>query len=319
MLQNISMMPLLEQRTNRYQAPKTAIRFGWNSQELKRNPDLYTVTLKEGEDITHKANGEAMPTDKLGSKIAKLLARNGNLSVPGFAYIPNLSDFLNAANNTRMYERAHHFIEELNRKVFSHLVRLVPAMGQWQSQMKEESFYRPDGKPQNAAGKKFPQKNSLKSFHKDPHSVIATHVYGPVEGIEGGALMILDDQQLAHDEHLHFTDFYQIRPDMPNNIPCTPLIKEEWAKKLNEHSPQIFTVDTHPGKTARGLDHVPIFVFNNLELGHGATNVKVLDPATAKRGFYRSSMKASKAAAKAGPLKFLPFHRPDLHKPEEKD
>lgn len=303
----------------RPQSAKPATRFGWNNQQLKQNPDIYTVTLKEGEDVVHKPDGEATPTDKLGSKIAERLARNGNLSVPGFAYIPNLSDFLNATNNQQMYERAHRFIEALNRNVFSHLVRLIPDMQQWQSQMKEESFYRPDGKPQNAAGKKFPQKDSLKSFHKDPHSVIATHVYGPVEGIEGGALMILDDQQLAQDEHLNFTDFYETKPELPGNIPCTPLIKEEWAQKLNEDSPQILTVDTHPGKTRQGLDHVPIFVFNNLELGHGATPVQVTDPETAKRGFYRSSMKASKMAAKAGPLDFLPFHRAELHNAEEKD
>ena len=297
--------------------PQPSVYFGWTKEQLAEKPDTFTVKIRQDEDdVEYSTDGELHPKPHLAEKIASRIARDGDFkNIAGFVHIPNLSDLIPAKDNQEMYSKTYKFIDELTPIVYQKFSELIPKMKQWQDKVESLSFYRPDGKAQNDQGKKFPKKESLKSFHKDPHSVIACHAYGPMKNIDGGSLMILDDQQAAHDHNVHFTDLYERRPTEQGNIPCTPLLKQEWADKIAEDSPYIFSVDTHPGKTDTGLDRIPVFVFNNLEVGHGATRVTAIGAEEGQRGFYRSSI-ATKDDAETGELPFLPFHNPKYHSTE---
>jgi hypothetical protein len=235
------------------------------------------------------------------------------LDVPGFVHITNTSEHIPAKSNEEMYSKTRSFIERLTGLIHGQFATRIPNLKQWNHTLMHDSFHRPDGQLTNANGKKFPQKESLKTFHKDPHSVLATHAYGPSQGHEGGELLILDDQEVAKKYGVKPEDLYEIRPEEQGNIPCTPHLKDEWAKRIGgTDSEHIFIADTHPGKTQGGLDNIPVFVFSNLEVGHGATPLRVFDEGKMQRGFYRSSQKVKKTEVH-NDLPFLPFHKPELH------
>jgi hypothetical protein len=123
---------------------------------------------------------------------------------------------------------------------------------------------------------------SFKPLHIDRDALLFSHLYGPVEGFDGGALLLVDIAMYMRLRSLRFSDVF------------------EWSQEPTEGSKPVLRSAHAEAAMAEcgvnlgsiGPDEI-LFVNNLPDAGvlHGATPVVVTDPSAFRREYHRCSVK----------------------------
>jgi len=212
-------------------------------------------------------DGTAVP-DKLVETVADLL---GRATGPGAAVVEGLSDFFDVA-------LARSFHEALFRQVWESCA----------SRLGAEQFGRHDRIKVNTTSdgaipmELYGSEWSFKDLHSDRDALLFSHLYGPVAGFDGGALLLADVRGFMRHHGLRFADLFDW------SVEPTPGSKPVLRA---EHVPQVLA-EAGIDLGAPGPDRI-IFVNNFPDAGilHGVTPVAVTDPQRYVREFHRCSVK----------------------------
>jgi hypothetical protein len=123
---------------------------------------------------------------------------------------------------------------------------------------------------------------SFKDLHIDRDAMLFSHLYGPVSGFTGGALLLVDIVPYMRRQALSFDDVF------------------EWSDEATAGSKPVLRARHYAGALAEcgaeigapGPDEI-VFINNTPGAGilHGVTPVSVTDPATFRREYHRCTVK----------------------------
>jgi hypothetical protein len=207
----------------------------------------------------------------LASAVADRLARNGGPGSPGAAVVSGLARFF-------PIEQAREFHEALFNGVWPLFARRAGHSGE-SANFRIKTGIIADGMiPRELYGSEW----SFKSLHIDRDALLFSHLYGPVSGCEGGAVLLVDVARYMSARSLRFSDVF------------------EWSQEPTEGSKPVLRAEHGAAAMAEcGVSLGPIgpdeilFVNNLPDAGvlHGATPVAVTDPASFRREYHRCSVK----------------------------
>jgi hypothetical protein len=284
-------------------------KFGWKKQDLEKDPSRWLIHLGVGKDkdVIWSKN-RLIPTQKLIHKAYNMLNRT-SLETPGFLVIDNIGDFVHTEKGRQRFQ--NELYQGVN-DLFERAIQKESTSSHIRSEHVEtREFRQKDGAFKQPCGFMSAAKFTLKRFHHDSHTIIASHIYDKVYGIKGGQFILFDDLQYAKDKNVAggHTSLYELEQNK-HEFPCSPVLKEKYKDRIGDYT---FEIDTIPEKGSNGRRQPKLIMFNNLFDGvaHGAREFARMSPHW-MRSYARIFSRLSRHGEELIWDK-LPFHHPDHH------
>jgi hypothetical protein len=204
-------------------------------------------------------------------EIADKLSRDDGSNGPGVALVGGLAGYFDL-------RAAREFHEKLFRLVWEQVRRRVDLDGPGEDFRIKVNVTSDGVIPLDLYGSRW----SFKQMHMDRDALLFSHLYGPVAGFSGGALLLADVRRYLHEHRLGFDDLFEWSDEStPGSKPV--LRAEHEAAVLAEC-----------GVDVGGLGPDEIVFINNVPgagVLHGVTPVVVEDLEAFVREYHRCSVK----------------------------
>jgi hypothetical protein len=209
--------------------------------------------------------------DSLTQAVVERLVRQGKQGGPGVAIVSGLTRFFDL-------EQGRDFHEALFRAAWTAFCRHACRSAEPSSFRVKTGMIADGAIPLEFYGSSW----SFKRLHIDRDALLFSHLYGPIGGFSGGALLLVDIALYMRLRSLRFSDVF------------------EWSQEPTEGSkPVLRSLHTEAALAQCGINigsigPDEILFVNNLPgagILHGATPVVVTDPPAFRREYHRCSVK----------------------------